>query len=87
MLLHDAQSSETHESLGMVQSSRSQHAQALDAFKKSLQLLPRRQHASDEDRVRLLASIADTHLNMEQVRLHLWLSCLHLWLSCFHLWM
>ena len=65
MLKLNPLSSETYESLGVVQTTRSRYPSALDAFTRSLQLLERRQHWSEVDRVRLLQAVADTHLNQE----------------------
>jgi tetratricopeptide (TPR) repeat protein len=71
MLALDPLSSETHESLGVVQATRRDYASALAAFSKSLALLPRRKHFDASDRVRLTTSVADTHMNQEHFALAL----------------
>ena len=71
MLALDPLSSETHESLGVVQATRRDYVSALAAFSKSLALLPRRKHFDASDRVRLTTSVADTHMNQEHFALAL----------------
>ena len=66
MLKLDPLSSETYESLGVVQSTRNLYPAAQEAFRKSLELLERRQHWTEADRVRLLQAVADSHMNQEQ---------------------
>lgn len=66
MLKLDPLSSETYESLGVVQSTRNIYPAAEGAFRKSLELIERRQHWTEADRVRLLQAVADSHMNQEQ---------------------
>jgi tetratricopeptide (TPR) repeat protein len=66
MLKLDPLSSETYESLGVVQSTRNVYPAAEEAFRKSLELIERRQHSTEADRVRLLQALADSHMNQEQ---------------------
>ena len=69
MLKLNPHSSETFESLGVVQSTRSLYPAARQAFQKSLELLEGREHWSEVDRVRLLQSIADSYANEEHFAL------------------
>jgi tetratricopeptide (TPR) repeat protein len=65
MLKLDPLSSETYESLGVVQTTRQRFGAALAAFNTSLALLPRRKHWDANDRMRLQAGVADSLMNLE----------------------
>jgi tetratricopeptide (TPR) repeat protein len=65
MLSIDPRSSETLESLGVVQSTRALYSQAVTSLRHSLALVQTRKQWSDLDRLRLLAAIGDAHMNSE----------------------